>query len=235
MTQESDLTNARRFLNAYARIEKKMGQIARETRYVPFGQLLSRCARENRIILNRQEDLREYNELRNAIVHQRGKHNEIIAEPSDSVTEDIERIADLLEADESILQYASCPVRCVSAESDIRDVFHLMEELETTKIPVYDDGVYQGIVTVEEIARWGIETDRSQHLVKSILTRRKNERVLFLKRESSVESAIHGFESALNHGTALLAILITEHGSLNEPPLGIITVADLPKILKALS
>lgn len=227
--------NARRFLDAYARIERKMGQIARETRYVPFGQLLSRCARENRVILNNQEDLREYNELRNAIVHQRGKNNEIIAEPTDSVTEDIERIADLLESDASILHFASHPVKCVSADSDIRDAFHLMEEMGTTKIPVYDDGVYGGIVTVEEIAKWGIETDRSERKVHTILTQKKNERVLFLKRDSSVESAIHGFESALNHGTALLAIIITEHGSLNEPPLGIITVADLPKILKALS
>lgn len=235
MEPENRVTNAERFLNAYARIERKMGHIARETRYVPFGQLLSRCARENRVILNRQEDLREYNELRNAIVHQRGKNNEIIAEPTDSVTEDIERIADLLEADVSILQYSSHPVRCVSTKDDIRKTFQLMIEMGTSKIPVYDDGAYRGIVTVEEIARWGLETDHSDHTVQSILTQRKNERVLFLKRNSSIESAIHGFESALNHGTALLAIIITEHGNLNEPPLGIITVADLPKILKALS
>ena len=235
MATGTDQSNAERFLSAYARIEKKMGQIARETRYVPFGQLLSRCARENRVILNHQEDLREYNELRNAIVHQRGKKNEIIAQPADSVTEDIERIADLLDADESILKYASSPVKCVSGSTDIHSAFYLMEEMNTSKIPVYDNGVYRGIVTVEEIARWGIETDHSKADVKSILTQRKNERVLFLKRDSSVESAIHGFEAALNHGTALLAVIITEHGNLNEPPLGIITVADLPKILKALS
>lgn len=235
MEVENKQTNAERFLNAYARIEKRMERICRETRYIPFGQLLSRCARENRVVLNHQEDLREYNELRNAIVHQRGKQNEIIAEPSDSVTEDIERIADLLETDSSILKYASRPVKCVSAESDIRDVFHLMDQMGTSKIPVYDNGVYGGIVTVEEIARWGVESSHSDTKVKNILVQRKNERVLFLKKESSVESAIHGFESALNHGTALLAIIITEHGSLNEQPLGIITVADLPKILKALS
>lgn len=235
METKSNPSNAERFLDAYARIERKMGKICRETRYIPFGQLLSRCARENRVILNHQEDLREYNELRNAIVHQRGRQNEIIAEPTISVTEDIERIADLLESDSSILQYASRPVKCVSAQSDIRDVFHLMEEMGTTKIPVYDNGVYGGVVTVEEIAAWGIDTDHADPTVRSILTSRKNERVLFLKKEASVESAIHGFESALNHGTALLAIIITEHGSLNEKPLGIITVADLPKILKALS
>ena len=35
------------------------------------------------------------------------------------------------------------------------------------------------------------------------------------------------------HGSSLLAIIITDKGSLNEEPLGIITVADLPKILKS--
>jgi len=36
----------------------------------------------------------------------------------------------------------------------------------------------------------------------------------------------------LKKGTTLLAVIITEKGSMNEKPLGIITTADLPKILQ---
>ena len=43
-------SNAERFLDAYAQLETKMASLAKETRYVPFSQLLSRLAPHNRII-----------------------------------------------------------------------------------------------------------------------------------------------------------------------------------------
>ena len=52
-------SNAERFLDAYAQLETKMASLAKETRYVPFSQLLSRLAPHNRIIANNQEELRE--------------------------------------------------------------------------------------------------------------------------------------------------------------------------------
>lgn len=232
---ESEKSNAERFLIAYIRIERRMSEIAHESKYVPFGQLLYRCAKENRIIRNHQESLREYNELRNAIVHQRGKEDEIIAQPTDSVTEDIENIASLLEMDDNILHYASSPVKTVKPEDKIVHAFKLMDELGTTKIPVYENGHYYGVVTIEEIARWGLQESHVSVEVSSILASRKNERVIFLKSNSSVQEAVRAFESAMNHGMTLLAILITEHGNTNEKPSGIITVADLPKILKSFS
>jgi hypothetical protein len=39
----------------------------------------------------------------------------------------------------------------------------------------------------------------------------------------------------MNHGISLLAVIITEKGNKDEQPIGIITVADLPKILARLS
>lgn len=227
------MSNADRFLAAYARIEKKMGEISKQSSYVPFSQLLYRCASLNKVIALNQQTLREYSELRNAIVHERGDNNEIIAEPCDSVTESIERIAGLLEQDNSILQFASSPVQTVTLNTEIKDAFKIMDELHTSKLPVYEDGVYKGLVTLEEIAGWGVNNDTAKHKVNDILAASKDEKVLFLPRSSSVTAAIQGFESAMNHGSSLLAILITDKGSLNEKPLGIITVADLPKILKS--
>ena len=227
------MTNAERFLAAYARIEKKMGEISKESSYKPFAQLLYRCASLNKVISLNQQTLREYSELRNAIVHERGGNNEIIAEPCDSVTESIERIAGMLEQDNSILQFSSMPVKTVSLQTEIPEAYRIMDEMHTSKLPVYEQGTYKGLVTLEEIAGWGINRDTTKHTVNDILAASKDEKVLFLPRSSSVTSAIQGFESAMNHGSSLLAIIITDKGSLNEEPLGIITVADLPKILKS--
>lgn len=231
---EEKFSNARRFLDAYAVIERELGTMARETKYIPFSQLLYRCAQRSWVVSKNQQALREYHELRNAIVHLRGNENEIIAEPSDSVTEDIERIAGLLTVDESILSCASRPVKTVCSSDGIRGAYTMMAGLDSSKIPVYDNGRFRGILTMENICRWAFDgMDESLH-VGDIMKESRKERVIFLKKNASVIEATRAFEQAMNHGSVLLAVIVTEHGSANEKPLGIITVKDLPKIVSAL-
>lgn len=224
-------TNAERFLNAYAKIENCMYEMIRETKYVPFSQMIARAARENYIVSARQNDLRQYHELRNAIVHSRGREEEIIAEPCDSVTEDIERIAELLDKKDDVLSLSSHPVKTVRRNDTIVYAYEMMKKMKTSKIPVYDDMGYAGLITLEEIAEWSMHEHDARDTVRSILTERKNERVLFIREDASIETVMHSFESSLRHGTTLLAVLITAHGTRNERPEGIITVADLAKIL----
>lgn len=224
-------SNAERFLDAYAQIEAKMTALCRETKYVPFSQLLSRLSSHNHVISNNQEELREYSELRNALVHMRGGNQEIIAEPCDSVTENIERISRLLMMDDSILNFACKPVKIVKKTDSIQHAYEVMEKMDTSKIPVYEDEQYVGLLTMGMIAKYALnhQTDGN---VKDALIHKENERVLFLSKNSNVQLAIKGFDKAVREGNSLLAILITEHGKTNELPLGIITYADFPSIMK---
>lgn len=224
-------SNAERFLSAFAQIESKMQKLANETRYVPFSQLLARLSTHNRIIANNQEALREYSELRNAIVHMRGDNQEIIAEPCASVTENIERIVRLLSVDDSILNYACHPVKCVKKEDSLEKAFSIMEKMDSSKIPVYEGNQYVGLLTSSMIAKYALRHHESG-CVKDALIRKENERVLFLSKSSNIQMAVRGFERALKEGNALLAVIITEHGKAHELPIGIITYADFPTIMK---
>lgn len=225
-------SNAQRFLDAYSGIEKKLAEQIRETRYIPFSQLIYRCAKNNYVVSNNLETLREYNELRNAIVHTRGEENEIIAQPCDSVVENIERILRLLSMEDSILNYACRPVKTVKLTDDIHSAFALMEKMETSKIPVYEDKTYKGILTAGMVASWALHTDQETGTVADAMIAKKTETVIFIGKNGNIQQVIKAFENALHKGNTLLAILITEHGNKNEKPLGIITLADLPKIIK---
>ena len=97
------INNALRFLNAYASIERSLNRLQCRSDYMPFKKLVRVAAKHNRIVARNEESLVEYADLRNAIVHQRGRHEEVIAEPLDSVVADIERIAELLDSDETAL------------------------------------------------------------------------------------------------------------------------------------
>ena len=151
------MTNAERFLYAYAQCEKKLAELAEQPKYIPFSQLVARCANRSRVVAINQQSLREYNELRNAIVHIRGSEKEIIAEPCDSVTEDIERIAKLLTEPHDILKYASMPVKTVHIDASIRDAFQLMQEMDTSKLPVYKGQNFVGMITLDEIAQVALQ------------------------------------------------------------------------------
>lgn len=224
-------SNAERFLDAYSAIEKKLAEMVKETRYIPFSQLIMRCAKNSHVVSSNLETLREYNELRNAIVHTRGERNEIIAQPCDSVVDNIERIQRLLSLDESVLNYACRPVKTVGLDDDIHDVFALMEKMETSKIPVYEGKTYKGILTVGMIASWALHSDSQEGTVRDAMAAKDKDVVIFISKNGNIQQVIKAFENALHKGNTLLAILITEHGNKNERPLGIITLADLPKII----
>lgn len=225
-------SNAQRFLDAYAELETTLSKLAKETRYVPFSQLLTRLAPKNRVINNNLQTLREYHELRNAIVHMRGDNREIIAEPCDSVTENIERILRLLNADDSILRYARKPVVTIQLEDSIQEVFARMLKMNTTKLPVYEENQYIGLFTTTMIAKWALENTEKDGKVADALVRDDNERVLFLASHANAQLALRGFDKAMRKGNTLRAILITKHGKMNEKPLGIIAPTDFSTMME---
>ena len=213
------MTNAERFLNAYAQCEKKLAELAEQPKYIPFSQLVARCANRSRVIAINQQSLREYNE------------KEIIAEPCDSVTEDIERIAKLLTEPHDILKYASMPVKTVHIDTSIRDAFQLMQEMDTSKIPVYKGQNFVGMITLDEIAKVAMQGRTDNTVVSDIISSAKNARVVFTSKSNNVDVVLRYFDKARDEGITLLAILITESGKPSEKPIGIITTADLPNIL----
>ncbi len=228
-------SNADRFLDAYAKIEKQMNDIAGTTKYYTFSRLLSMTAPKNRTIRANQEYLREYSELRNAIVHQRDDELEIIAQPTDRTVENIERIASLLTAGKRLYKYATMPVKRADAEDDMRSCFAKMREMDTTKLPVYRDDVYIGLATMTKIAEKGLDHEADTVRAADLIEQETPARTVFFAKDSLVEDAAEVFEEALHEGRRPPVILITETGSYRQKPLGIITSYDLPKILAALT
>lgn len=228
-------SNADRFLDAYARIEKQMNDIAGTTKYYTFSRLLSMTAPKNRTIRSNQEYLREYAELRNAIVHQRDDELEIIAQPTDRTVENIERIASLLTEGKLLYKYATMPVRRADAADDIRTCFAKMREMDTTKLPVYRGDEYIGLATMTKIAEKGLDLQADTVLAADLIEPETPSRTVFFAKDTLVEEAAEVFEDALNKGRRPPVILITETGSRRQKPLGIITSYDLPKILAALT
>ena len=211
------MDNAQRFLNAFAMIEKQLKQITGVTRYSRFYQLLNQASRSSGLVRKYEMELQEYADLRNAIVHQRSDEGHIIAIPIDEVVAEIEELAR----------------KICDPQTEIREAVNIMETMGSSKLPVYAQGGFHALLTMEMIARWTLHQSRTNQPLSGVVSdclyfKDKKERVLFLSRTADVTEAQDLFEASLHRGVSISAILITESGSAHQKPIGIITVADLP-------
>jgi predicted transcriptional regulator len=233
--KKNTMGNADRFLNAFATIEKCMKAMLSTSEYVTFGKSIEYCSDKSKVVRENARMLNEYRQLRNAIVHQRDDENEPIAEPSDFATQDIERIAQLLMQPASVIGCATSPVKTAAPEDTVADVYARMKTIGTSKMPVFDQNHFAGMLTPESICNWASAPHETCAAKDAMSSTSEQNRIIFMAPTRPAEDALQEFEQALTSGRSLLAIIITADGTENGEPLGIITVHDLPKVLAAVS
>lgn len=229
------MDNANRFLDAFALIEKECRQLVGDSRYTKFYLLVQQAAKLNSTIRKHEIDLQEYADLRNAIVHQRTDRGEVIAQPVDWVVEEIERIAQILTQPARLKECFIKPVKTCHPDQRVIDVYRKMMELETSKLPIYQDNEFVGLLTLEMIASWAVLNQKGMPnpTVKEIFKPQyKKEKVFFLSKEATVQEALDLFEKGMRKGVNILAILISAQGRKDEKAEGILTAADLPRLME---
>ncbi len=224
------MDNATRFINAFVKIEKKLKEMVNTTRYIKFYQLIEMCRKNNLVVKINARKLLDYSDLRNVLIHQRDDNDEILAIPTNSVVNEIEKIARLMEEGKPILEFSSHPVKTVGLKDDLTYAYKTMRSIGTTKIPVYDQSGYLGLLTMECIAS-SLLNGGYKDIGNIIKDNNKKNKVVFFNEKRSIDDVIDEFEKHIERGSSLSAIIITKNGTNTEIPLGIITVYDLPKIM----
>ena len=223
------MDNANKFIDAFVRIEKRLKEIASINRYLKFHQLVDVCSKKNIVVKNNFTKLLDYADLRNVLIHQRDDNNEILAQPTDNTVKNIENIKFRIKIKRHRIR--SKPVKIVGPSDSVYKAFDIMEELDSTKIPVYSNKKFANLLTMDMVARWaisGCDNDKIEYLIDC---KDCTHRVIFFDEDRSLLDVIRVFEDYLVKGVTLSAILITKNGKDNELPKGIITVYDLPKIM----
>ena len=223
--------NAERFVAAFAAIEKALNAITRRPRYIPFRTNARISARYNSVVKNNLEDICMFAELRNCIVHNRDGELETVAVPSDDTTARIEHIAQLLQVDYNVLNFASSPVITGSYNEPLIDALRRLDEHGIDKLPVYDGEKFKGVFTLQQILHHLLTHDGDNlGTVADVMNERMKDRVLMVSRNTNLTTVVKVFDEFDGAKLRAPTILITENGEINEPPLGIITLHDLARI-----
>jgi predicted transcriptional regulator len=233
--------NAERFLNAYSAIEHEMERILNLKEHRRFFELVDKSARVNPVIERYRFDLKEYSELRNAIVHDRSG-GEIIAVPTKETVEHIERIAGLLLEPPRVAPLFLKEVLRLSADYPVARAIREFSRNSYTQAPVYDDGRMIGLLTSNMIVKWmgiSLSSDDSFDIervkisdVLKIAGHENNYEVVSVNK--SLFEIPELFYRWQQRGKKLEAVFITQNGDISEPLKGIITKRDLPQVYREL-
>lgn len=229
--------NSERFLLAFSRIEHHLRKITKSSKQDTFSTLLSR-ATSYATIRGFVDDLREFADLRNAIVHERGG-GYVIAEPHQETVDRLEEIEQFISRPPTVESLGSMPVMTCSPSDPIGKAARAMLEGKFSQLPVYDHEKCIGLLTSETIARW-IATKFQPDL--DILEEARVEQVLcygeedsvhqFVSRKTPIADVVTLFDKTAHSGKSLDAVIITHSGKPDQRPLHILTVYDLPRLYR---
>lgn len=234
------MANSDIFLDAFAAIETYLRRRCGINRRATFYQLVDDAARSLPNVRRYRDDLKEYADLRNAIVHERtDKH--VIAEPNDKAVKDILRVKSLILKPPTVIPLFQSRVAIIQVSDTIGSAAKLMFEHSFSQMPVSTAGKIVGLLTANTISRWlgAIAAEGTFNLnaatISDVLRYTEDaENHVFVGRNTTLFDVLEQFQKFESRGKKLDAVLVTETGKSAENLVGILTVADLPKILSLL-
>lgn len=230
--EQTTVDRTQHFLNRFNELEQFLRETTNSKREVPFGALIGRAASENAAVRRHERDLREFADLRNAIVHEHPRGHVIADITAEALAEFI-----------GMVEHITAPERVYPLFRREIVVYREDAPLCDAISDLYDSGHSQVIVRIGKmltllssagITRWlgsqidGSAVDLDGATIGDALQFEEDGGIAFLARDASVDEARELFLSfPTRHRQRLRAIVITEHGLPSESPLGIITASDL--------
>jgi len=228
----SNLKAAEDFVTAFNSIESELKRMyKRDERWITFSQLVVSMQQNHTVVRRYANDLLEFAELRNAIVHSR-RDNSLIAYPMDTTVTEIQRIAEAILRPPRVIPVFGRPVYTVTPYAKLSEVLELMAKENISQIPVMTtNNVIIEVLNGNSIARWLSKQDTvrpADIVVENIIPdiEIKNN-YKFVSKFTSVYEAAEVYEETLNKGWYADAIFINENGRNGQALLGIIVLEDI--------
>lgn len=226
-----------RFLTAFCTLEDDLRRITGVGAHESFSFLLDHVSRTNKAYAHYREDLKEYAELRNAIVHKR-IGDKAIAEPHPEVVDRIESIVKIVTQAPTLEHYFRKHVTYCGPDDSLKHILDLLLRGRFNQIPVYSGKRLVGLLTSDAIALWLANVfqvsecvDLQTKVREMLHYASSSDDYLVLSCNSTIFDAIGAFEDGYKRGRHLKAIIITESGKNDEHPVGIVTTLEVPRLI----
>lgn len=229
------MDRTQQFLNRFNELEQYLRDTTDSKREVPFGSLIGRASQKNAAVRRYERDLREFADLRNAIVHEHPRGH-VIADIRQEALNEFTAMADHIMAPELVYPLFRREIQVYREDDPLSSAVKDLWESGHSQVIVRVDKLLT-LLSSQGITRWlgsqvnGAKVDLADATIGSALTYEDEGGIAFLSRNAPVDEARELFLSfPTRHSQRLRAVVITETGRSTEAPLGIITASDLVEL-----
>lgn len=230
-----DASRTERFLDRFNELEQFLRESTNSRRNVPFGETVSRAAREQAAVRHFSRDLREWADLRNAVVHEHPR-GRVIAEVTSEALAEFEGQVDRITAPPGVFPAFSRDIRVFDMNESLIDAIQDLWNERHSQVIVKHEGRLK-ILSFAGITRWmganltGTTLDLNGATVGDAMAYEEDGGITFLPRTATIYDARERFQHfPEREKQRLRAIVITENGKNSESPLGLLTASDLLEI-----
>lgn len=229
---EANIKAAEDFIGSFNSIEMELKRLyQRDERWISFSQLVVSLQRNHSVVRRYANDLLEFAELRNAIVHSR-RDNSLIAYPMEATVLEIKNIAGAILRPPKVIPMFGRSVFTVNTQARLSEALSLMAKENISQIPVMTtNNVIVEVLNGNSIARWlskQTTVSPADIIVESIIPEIEvKNNYKFINKFTSVFEAAEVYEKSLNKGWYADAIFINETGRNGQTLLGIIVLEDI--------
>lgn len=230
-------SNAQLFLDAFSEIEGVFKSWNKSSKAYSFSNYVHQYAKTHSVISQYRDDLLEYSQLRNAIVHDRAGNNEIIAQPHDEVVAEIQKIAEVITKPKLINEIEFGKLVTCQIHDDLESVLDLMNKKDYQQVPVLDGAIVVGLLTYQNIVAYMVKHIKNHSFslthVKIKDIKQEVDRTIYelMHNDRPIRDVIDAYESYQKNGRILSGIIILNENSKKHGPIGILTSKDIPKLL----
>lgn len=226
------MSRAEEFIRSYNEIADHMRRTTGLGADVPFSMLVSRAAEKSAAIRMHAEQLKDYADLRNAIVHHRTYPGEIIAEPSEEVMIRFRGIVQSALSPKLLIPTFQRKIRQFAPNEPLVEALKHMKDNDYSQIILRTENGLS-ILSVEGIAQW-LEQRANEDLVSLAEAKvgdahpcEPSGSCRLMGRNLSIYDAREAFVRAVaKKQPRLFAVIITQTGKHTEEPLGVATPWD---------
>src|SRR6266571_1531455 len=222
------------FLKLYGKLDEYLRRNVGQERDSSFARRIDALEQKHPVLRQNSAKLKDYGDLRNALIHHRDSRGGWIAEPTEEALREFEQIVQaIISPTKLIPRFQKSNIRLFLPQDPLVAALQHMREHDYSQVVVQTEGKLS-LLTVEGIARWleeqaqdDIISVRDAHIVDA-QKYEQVENVSIMNRNQTVYEAMDTFMLAIEQKRPrIYALLITEHGRLTESPLGIVTPWDL--------
>ncbi|MGB3366629.1 MAG: hypothetical protein WBA54_03995 [Acidaminobacteraceae bacterium] len=231
------MKNSAEFISIFNKLEKYFKDQVDDGARKPFYSLIGKLRHSNSNVRYYYVQLKEYADLRNAIVHER-IDGRVIAEPNEYAIRELQTIYEKITSSPKVIVVCPHSVKTMQISDKLSEALGLMNKHGFSQVPIYNKETYAGMLNSIAISSWMSEVmsgglvDISKIMIKDVLKYARKSRVtLFKSKELNVFDVLDVYKAYAILPDRIDAVIITETGSESEVPITIITDHDMLKIM----